>query len=39
MTEGLMFFFSTLQYAITPVLQGQAFQDFLAIFKFLFYWL
>jgi len=39
MTKGLMSFFSTLQYAITPLLQRRDFQDLLATFKLAFYWL
>jgi hypothetical protein len=32
-----VFFFSTLQYSITPLLQGRNFQEILAIFKLAFY--
>ena len=37
--ERIDAFFSTLQYSITPVPKGRDFQELLAIFKFLFYWL
>ena len=33
MTKGLMSFFSTLQYSITPLRQCRDFQELLAIFK------
>ncbi len=36
-TTGLMPFPSTLQYAITPLLQARDFQDFMAPFKLPFY--
>ncbi len=39
MTKGLMYFFSTLQYSITPLLQGRDFQELSATFKLTFYWL
>jgi len=32
MTKGLMSLFSTLQYSITPVLQGRDFKELLATF-------
>jgi len=38
MAKGLMSFFSTLQYSITPVLQDRDFQEFLVSLKLAFYW-
>jgi hypothetical protein len=37
MTKGMMFYFSTLQYSITPVFLGREFQELLATFEVPFY--